>query len=297
MDRKTLIAVVICLVLFMAYPLLLRWAGLDRYMRPGTNPPKEAPSATTAPRDTGLASPRASASDTGAATALAAGATATSSPAQAPEHLVTVETPLYRAFFSTRGARLLGVELKRYATAQGAGREQGRRRPKPGDEWPEPDRVALAGSPTFALDLGSGATRRHLDDVTYEVADSLDAAGQARTLRFTARTPEGATVRQTFHIRPDDYAIDLDVQIQDVPFGWRVDDYSLTTRSWALEHENDAVDEERSLKVTSLVGANHHRDLIGALRHGPKVFEGSVGWTAVQTRCVGRWPRPKPVPV
>ena len=144
--------------------------------------------------------------------------------------------------------------------------------------------MVLDGDPTFALDLGSGAARRHLDQFQYDLAESLDAAGQPRVLRFSARTPEGASVQQVFHIRPDDYAIDLDVEITGVPLAWRVDDYLLTTRSWPLLHENDPLDEERSLKVTSLVGTNHHHDLVGALRRGPKVFDGNVEWTAVQTR-------------
>ena len=283
MDRKTLIAVVVCLILFIAYPFILRWAGLEHYLRPAQRPASGP--VTNAPRESTAATPRGSVpapADTGRA--AAAPKAGTPQTAAAPERIITVDTPLYRAFFSTRGARILNLELKRYASAHGPSHQKGGRRPRPGEPWPEPDRVRLAGEPTYALDLGTGDQRRHLDELAYAVAESLDAAGQPRTLRFTARSPEGAVVQQVFRIRPDDYAIDLEVQIAGVPLGWRVDDYSLTTRSWPLAHENDPLDEERSLKVTSLVGTNHHRDLLGALRHGPKSFDGSVNWTAVQTR-------------
>lgn len=285
MDRKTLIAVVACLILFMAYPFLLRWTGLDRYVRPAQAPTSSAPAATAA-KDSGAATaPERAAMDTSAAPAPAAASSlTTTASAPAPERLILVETPLYRALFSSRGARLTSVELKRYASAHGPSHENGGHRPRPGEPWPEADRVVLGGDPTFSLDLGSGATRRHLENFDYQEAESLDAAGQPRVLRFTARTAEGATIQQTYRIRPDDYAIDLEVEIHDVPLGWRVDDYSLTTRSWTLTHENDPLDEERSLKATSLVGTNHHHDLAGALRKAPKIFDGSVGWTAVQTR-------------
>src|SRR5262245_27961085 len=175
MDRKTLIAVVICLLLFMAYPLILRWAGLDRYMRQQTPAGDRAPA--TAPRDTAARAAQAPAAPESLRATPAAGGTATPS-ASTPERLVMVETPLYRALFSTRGARVVSVELKRYATATGPSHQKGGKRPRSGEAWPEADRVVLDGEPTFALDLGSGSARRHLDQLTYEVAESLDAAGQ-----------------------------------------------------------------------------------------------------------------------
>jgi len=283
MDRKTLIAVVICLLLFMAYPFILRWTGLDRYMSPQA--PQGGRTDTTAVQGGSARAARTPALPESARAAPALAVTPSQAPPSLlPEHTIMVETPLYRALFSTRGAKVVSVELKRYATATGPGHQKGGRRPKPGEAWPEADRVVLDGGPTFALDLGSGAARRHLDQLTYEVAESLDAAGEKRTLHFTGRTPEGATVEQTYRIRPDDYAIDLDVAISGVPLNWRVDDYSLTTRSWMPVHENDPLDEERALKVTSLVGTNHHHDPLPSLRHGPKVFQGSVEWSAVQTR-------------
>jgi len=288
MDRKTLIAVVICLLLFMAYPFILRWTGLDRYM--GQQTPPGGRATVTAARDSAArdsvtrAAQASAAPESLRAAPAAAGAATPSAPSLTPERLVMVETPLYRALFSTRGARLVSVEFKRYATATGPSHQKGGKRPRSGEAWPEADRVVLNGEPTFAVDLGSGSGRRHLDQLTYEVAESLDAAGQRRMLRFTGRTPDGATVQQTYRIRPDDYAFDLEVAIAGVPLGWRVDDYSLTTRSWAPVHENDPLDEERALKVTSLVGTNHHHDQLGALRRGPKEFLGSVEWTAVQTR-------------
>jgi YidC/Oxa1 family membrane protein insertase len=284
MDRKTLIAVVICLVLFMAYPFFLRWAGLDRFLRPAAQSPTGAPANVPAARDSGTTTPQGSAADTAHAAPTSPAITAAAPLPSTLERFVTVETPLYRALFSTRGARIVSMELKRYATAHGPSHQKGGRRPRPGEVWPEEDRVVLAGDPSFSLDLGSGPGRRHLDDFIYDLAESLDAAGQPRVLRFTARTPDGASVQQTYRVRPDDYAVDLEVRIAGVPLGWRIDDYSLSTRSWTLAHENDPLDEEHSLKVTSLVGANYHHDLIGALRKAPKVFEGSVGWTAVQTR-------------
>jgi YidC/Oxa1 family membrane protein insertase len=279
MDRRTLIAVALCLIVFLAYPFILRLLGLDHYLRPQRpSPPDER--AEIAARDTAEVRPAAPPAAAREAERPDAAGAPFGAPEPGSERLIVVETPLYRAWFTTRGARLLEVELKRYATprARGAGR------PKRGDVLPEGERVRLAGRPAFGVDLGSGEDRRSLEQVRFEAAESLDAAGAVRAVTFRARDPGGALVRQTYRVRPDDYALDLEVEIRDAPSGWRLSDYSLTARSWPLLHENDPLDEARSLKATALVGANLHREAPGALKRGPKVFEGNARWTAVQTR-------------
>src|SRR5215831_9408467 len=107
MDRKTLIAVVICLLLFMAYPFILRWAGLDKYLSPSQTRPT-----ATAPRDTSARAVRAPALGESTRATPAGQPAIAAAKAAAPERQIMVETPLYRALFSTRGARVASVELK-----------------------------------------------------------------------------------------------------------------------------------------------------------------------------------------
>jgi len=287
MDRKTLIAVALCLVVFLAYPFILKLVGLDQFMRPTARPPSPADSGRSVATE--IAPGRAPQADATAPVTETSGTSATTDTAlgfasRAPERVVEVETPLYRARFTSNGARLLDVELKQYASANGRSAKGKRTGHKPGQILPEVERVKLDGGPAFGLDLGSGDSRRALDAVVYDVAESLDVSGAVRALSFTARDPAGSLVRQTYRIRPDQYAVDLEIEIRDVPLEWRVSDYTLTARSWSLSHENDPLDEERSLKATSLVGTNLHREGVGGLRKAPKVFDGSVAWVAVQTR-------------
>ena len=98
MDRRTIVLVAICLALFLGYPFILRFLGLGQYLGP---PPSKAPDTTqVAVRDTAaVPSPTAS---TVPATAPAA---ADSSAGTQPQQVVTVDNALYRAWFSTRGAR------------------------------------------------------------------------------------------------------------------------------------------------------------------------------------------------
>jgi len=275
MDRRTLLAVALCLVILIGYPFLLKLFGLDRYLRPTA----QRPAAVETSRNAAVPG----LPDTSASRGLApAGApTMSATPLPIPsaelERTIHLETPLYRAEFSNKGARLLAVELKRYAVAHGP-------ITKPGHEVPPPDRVVLAGGPSLGVDLGSGSTLRSLGSAVYAVEESTDAAGVTRALTFTLHDPSGLSIRQQYRVHPDDYALDLSVEIQGVPIAWRMTDYSLTTRSWPLVNEGNPVDELRSLRASSIVGANVHREVAGSLRKGPKVFEGNAVSTAIQTR-------------
>ena len=121
MDRRTIAAIALCVLFLLFYPQIIRWAGLGRYMEPqrrtavapdtsrGVRPQAGAPS-PLGPGAAGNAAPQAgkAAPPTGRITPAAE--------AQ-PERLIHVDAPLYDATFSTRGARLVSVTLKRYAAA------------------------------------------------------------------------------------------------------------------------------------------------------------------------------------
>src|SRR5215467_11407156 len=99
MDRRTTIALALCLIIFALFTVLqAKYAP-----RPKTPPPVAgAPNASGTPKTVTPAPPPAGTTSVGAATpAPAAPATAS-----IPEQLVVLETPLYRATFSNIGARL-----------------------------------------------------------------------------------------------------------------------------------------------------------------------------------------------
>lgn len=290
MDRKTLIAVALCVLVLIAYPFILKMFGLDRYLKPARQP-----IATVAPGPDSARAPSPIAAPGVATVTPPTPVAGTRAPSLAAlpfkplaselERSYRIETPLYHAEFSSRGARLLSVELLDYASAHGATSHDGKAvRPHRGEPVPSGDRVVLSGGPSFGLDLGSGASLMPLDDLVYSVAESLDAAGATRGLTFTARDSSGVTIRQSWRVRPDTYALDLEVELRNVPLSWRLADYSLTTRSWPLFNEADLTADTRGLKATSLVGTNIHREGPGGLRKGPKRFEGGAAWAAVQTR-------------
>jgi YidC/Oxa1 family membrane protein insertase len=292
MDRKTIVAVVLSLLFLVAYPYILRFLGLGHHIDPPKRHAVHDTTAVAGDADSlavrGVEGRRveAGSAEGGAQTPRASLAAPPARPQRAAlERSIVVETPLYRAQFSTVGARIQSVSLKHYASAHGASSLEGRIvRPKPGESVEPGDRVVLAGAPLFVLDVGAGAGRRSLDGLAYTAAESLDAAGDVRAITFTHQDSAGFAVRQTYRVRPTDYAIDLEVELRNVPAGWNVTDYSLNTRSWPLVTEADLEADQRGLRASSLVGENMHREGSGGLMKGDKTFEGSAEWAGVQNR-------------
>ena len=297
MDRRTIVFVVLLMLVFLFYQPLLRMAGLGKYLEPPRRPVPAtvdngrpdtaartlsgAPAGT--PAGVGTLSPPARAGAAGAPAQLAPLPIA--SAAGVLEKTWEIETPLYRAQFSNRGARLLTIELKRFVAAHGASARDGKPLHVPaGQEVPRGDRVVLAGGPLFGVDLGSGAALRSLADLVYAVRESTDAQGATRALTFTAGDSAGLLIRQTWRVRPDTYALDLEVETRGIPDAWRLSDYSLTMRNWPAFTETDRKTDQRYVRVSSLVGRNLHRDPPQGLVRGPKSYEGTVEWAAVQSR-------------
>ncbi|MEO5987387.1 MAG: YidC/Oxa1 family insertase periplasmic-domain containing protein [Candidatus Eisenbacteria bacterium] len=278
MDKRTSFALALCMVVFAAFTLL------QAKFAP---PPKKpiTPIGTLAPQDSSaaLSAPDSSAPAPQATLAGSAGAAATVPAIEARSYVL--ETPLYVATFINRGARLQSFELKHFAAAHGSSdyATDPHLRPRFGKEVPQGDRVNLNGAPAFGLDLGQGESLRSLANVTFAVAESLDANGVVRGLTFTWQDSAGALVRQSWRVRPDTYLLDYSVELKDLPQDWRVRDYSLTARSWPLLTESSAQLDQRAVRAVSLVGANLHRDPAGGNQGKTKLHEGVAHWAGVQT--------------
>lgn len=285
MDRRTLIAMFVILLLFVGFEI-----GRQREL---ANQPTASADSLGVLGDSAGPAPDSAAPGTTGLSAAAPGSASTAALSTAavaaesvPERTAVIETPLYRATFSNRGARLVAFELKRYAAAHGVSQygEHPAKRPAPGAEVEEGDRVQLSGEPTFALDMGSSGTRRALDALVYAVEESTDASGAVRKLTFTGRDTSGLAVEQTWRVTEQDYLLDLAVRVPSVPPSWRLTDYSLITRSWPLLNESDPEVDKRSMRAIGLVGKNLHRDHApGMVGKAEKTHDGVARWAGVQT--------------
>ncbi|MFM8558118.1 MAG: membrane protein insertase YidC, partial [bacterium] len=158
MDRRTITALVLCMLVFALFTAMQTKYLPKPVPRPTAATADSAAAPVAAPPVAGL--PPA----TGSAIAPATPAPAVPAVPAVETRRVTLETELYRATFNSLGARLESFELKHYSAAWGASRfgRNPHGRPGPGKEVPEGDRVEMRGAPLFAFDLGSDAARRSL---------------------------------------------------------------------------------------------------------------------------------------
>jgi YidC/Oxa1 family membrane protein insertase len=124
---------------------------------------------------------------------------------QVPEREIEVDTEVYRAVFTSRGARLKSFELKRF------------------HETSAPDSPLyemVKPGPGGVLPLGAIIKRDGTIIDDRELAYTTDApsriivkAGRTATLTFEARTPDGAVIRKTFTFRPASYVLNMGMQV------------------------------------------------------------------------------------
>lgn len=197
-QRRVLLAIAVSLVIVVLYQELV----VRRFYPPAEQPQQSAeasPSAAPAPDE-----PPRPADAAAAAPAVPAGAAA-----QAQD--VVVDTDLFRATFTTLGARLKGFELKRYSTTVAPDSP-----PLQLILFPTADRLPLG----LTL-LGDGpplADTAVVYAVDQHGAD-LGADGSA-TLTFTGQLPGGATVRKRVTMHGHDYLWTLDVDVDAAPAGY-----------------------------------------------------------------------------
>ena len=193
MDKRTILAFIVIGVIIFLTPHYMRWL---------TGAPPERPEVVTEPADR-RAEPRppppARAERATIAEAPAPEAHAVPEPAQepaatpgqAPERSVVVETDLYRATWTSRGARLVSFELKNYQ-----------------DRYGSPLELLGAGS------VGLGISLDGLDLSEYEFRPEPDGepvfleGSEQAELRFVATT-EAGDIEKRIRFQGDRYRFDI----------------------------------------------------------------------------------------
>lgn len=114
----------------------------------------------------------------------------------AEEKEVVVETPLYRAVFSSTGASIKSFKLKKYHLTADS-------------DSPLVD-LAHGQAPLVTIQFDP-AGKKDTNPVVYHVDENsltMEAGASPRELTFRATTSDGLLLQQTFRIDPDHYAIE-----------------------------------------------------------------------------------------
>ena len=178
MDRRFLAAIGLMMLVVIAPTFLFK------------HPPRPAPAIGAAPS---IGAP------TPAPTALPARAQAP----QAAEDTVVVRSGLYEVTLSTRGARLLGARLLRYAS-HAAGDSVG------------PVQLVRNGDALFGTRLVAGVDTLDLANVVFTPSASEVRVAGPTPLTFTGSV-NGHEVTLTYTFSPDDYQIDLHGSVSGLP--------------------------------------------------------------------------------
>ena len=220
MDKRTLLAVVLSVVVLMVYQ--------NFFVKP---PVKTAPPTT---QQEAAVSSQAPPADPGKASAPAAIQTATTGrmpaaqAASGAERDVIVETPLYRAVLTTRGAALKSFQLKQYKTEVANSEDIvdifmrliGQGKPKP-EGGPKPIELVhvLEGMPRPLSVSFPDSTVNIPDGGFYEADGSLldmTKGVEPRRLTFTQSYPGELRIDKTFTFHPDKYSFELEVRVHNL---------------------------------------------------------------------------------
>ena len=173
MEKRTLLAIVLSMAILFAWGILF-----DQTKNKPSPEPKQAPQA---------AAPNQSKPE--AKTLTTAPATVAQAPAMAAS-TITVDTPLYTATFSTRGAQVISLKLKKYLTTM--------------DKDAKP--VEILKAPMPGLMLSGGISDAGLVFESSQPS-SLSITDKPQIIEFRSQAYQGILLKKVFTIDPKTYVL------------------------------------------------------------------------------------------
>lgn len=195
MDKRTILAIVLSVLVVLTYQIF--------FMKPPTKTPQAPATATQEAPAAGKAVTAAPPSGPVPSRNAQAQAATDRQPPVVPEKSVKVETPLYTAVFSTRGATLKSLKLKGYRQAI----------------QKDAELIELvdtkAGMPLpLTVTFPESDLNVPAESLFEASATSLDltSAPESRSLTFRIQYPGEIRVEKTFTFHPAKYVIDMEVK-------------------------------------------------------------------------------------
>lgn len=199
-----LIAIILSLGLIFAYQELV----LKKMYPPPTKGEAQHPSASMSASPVAGAAPSVAA---GAPAQAPVSAAALPAAAAGPERLITVDTDLYRAVFTTHGGRLKSLQLKHFHETA-----------KSGSPWYEMVQPSASGRLPLGVVVNTGTAEADDHELNYSTdsPDKLEARdSEPASVTFQAKTSDGLTIKKTFTSRNQRYAFDMAVAVSGNPAG------------------------------------------------------------------------------
>lgn len=263
MDRRTILAIILIMIVAVLPSMLFRPAA----------PASSADGRTGGPADTARSvSPAPSTMDTPSVRSGGPPVRRSADPAPpsdaSPEHLVTVDSPLYRYAFSTRGARLVGATIKHYRSFA------------PGDSGPA--RLIPDSSRFLEYRLVIGRDTVDLSGWAFEPStDQLEVRPEGSELTWIARR-SGAVVTFRYRFTATDYLFDVQGDLSSA-----VSQGALVLIGLGPELrmvESDSVDDRRSYALVTKAQSTEKVDFSDLTPGQPQLLSGPFDWVALKTK-------------
>jgi len=177
-----------------------------------------------------------------------------------------IETPLYFAEVSNRGAVLTRVQLKKYLTVAA----------QPVTIFDDP-----TGSPSLLVPVGEDTLDTGGLLFSTDARDLVLNQKESRTVSFTHRLRGGQIIKKAYTFVADRYDIELKIELNDIRSLTSAYSYELQWRSPLLSTEQNVQDDMSKAKVYALL----NRDLESFdAGDDPEQINGEVTWIAARTK-------------
>ena len=222
MDKRTLLAVVLSVVVLMAYQYFFAKPAVKKVSE------QQETSALSGTEKNATVSTGKKAATVKSDEVETTKKIVTAKATTGSEKDVVVETPLYRAVFTTRGAALKSFQLKHYKTSISGTKDIANTllrligRGKPEDKT-EPRQIELVnmveGMPLpFTVSFPDSTINIPVDALFETQQNMLDLTrgGETRTLTFTQSYPDQMRIDKEFTFHPDKYSFDIEIKLRNL---------------------------------------------------------------------------------
>jgi YidC/Oxa1 family membrane protein insertase len=184
-----------------------------------------------------------------------------------PAKQIIVQTPLYKAVMSERGAAVNSITLLNYKTTLA-------------DNSPFMDVINLENLGTALISFKNDVIP-NLDKVVYEaqISQNSIAVTSPKNLQFVYRLPQGIKIIKTYFFDPESYMIGLTVGIEnptDMAIG---DQLQVSLRNHIPEHAGGYIFEGPAIHLNNALEEIAIDDI-----EDSGVHEGKISWVAIEDR-------------
>ncbi|HVG16333.1 MAG TPA: membrane protein insertase YidC, partial [Chitinophagaceae bacterium] len=180
------------------------------------------------------------------------------------ERIIPIENEVAKYFFTNKGGQLKRVELKQF-------------------RGPDSSLVKLGATPfdKFSYVIKTSADRTaDISGFYFTGGEVTRDAANNQTITFGVQSSNGTSMVHKYVIKPDNYMIDLDVQLNGLSQLTSNNTLNLTWQNQAVQLQKDLDYEKQQSQISYRADADY--DYSGAMESGSEEFEKNVNWVAVK---------------